>query len=199
MKPVNYPTHVWQRAQVIRLLILDVDGVLTDGRIIYSDTGDELKFFHVRDGQGIKLAQRAGIEVALITGRHSEVVRHRAQDLGIKRVFQGVRDKIAVLNELRAILHLAPHQVAAVGDDLVDLALFAQVGLAIAVADAVPEAQHAAQWVTSLPGGRGAVREVCELLLKAQGFWEEMVNRLAGQGSGLPTTRPRLNAEIAED
>ncbi|MDD3582358.1 MAG: HAD hydrolase family protein [Desulfobacca sp.] len=175
MKPTAYPAAVWDRARRIRLLLLDVDGVLTDGRIIYTDAGQELKFFHVRDGHGIKLAQRFGIEVALITGRHSEVVNHRAQDLGITRVFQSVRDKIVILHELLDLLKLEPRQVAAMGDDLVDLALFRQVGLAIAVADAVPEVQDAAHWVTSLPGGRGAVRETCELLLQAQGFWDQII------------------------
>ncbi|MBW1916732.1 MAG: HAD-IIIA family hydrolase [Deltaproteobacteria bacterium] len=176
MKPLEYPTAVWEQARHIRLLLLDVDGVLTDGRIIYTDSGQEIKFFHVRDGHGIKLAQRMGIEVALITGRHSEVVNHRARDLGITRIFQAVRDKIAILQELLELLKLEPQQVAAMGDDLVDLALFRRVGLAIAVADAVPEVQTAAHWVTSFPGGRGAVREVCELLLKAQGFWNQLID-----------------------
>ena len=175
MKPTAYPAAVWERARSVRLLLLDVDGVLTDGRIIYTDAGQELKFFHVRDGHGIKLAQQFGIEVALITGRHSEVVNHRAQDLGITRVFQSVRDKIAILRELLDLLTLEPRQVAAMGDDLVDLALFRQVGLAIAVADAVPEVKDAAHWVTSFPGGRGAVRETCELLLQAQGFWDRII------------------------
>ncbi|MFP3868335.1 MAG: KdsC family phosphatase [Desulfobacteraceae bacterium] len=176
MKPAAYSAEVWNRARSIRLLLLDVDGVLTDGRIIYTDSGQELKFFHVRDGHGIKLAQRSGIEVALITGRHSEVVNHRARDLGITRIFQAVRDKIAILKELLDILSLEPRQVAAMGDDLVDLALLRQVGLAIAVADAVPEVQVAAHWVTSFPGGRGAVREACELLLKAQGSWDQLIS-----------------------
>lgn len=200
MKPADYPADVWNRAQVIRLLLLDVDGVLTDGHIIYTDRGEEIKFFHVRDGQGIKLVQQAGIEVALITGRHSPVVRHRAADLGINRVFQAIRDKIAVLDELLMSLHLDPQQVAAVGDDLVDLPLFAQVGLSIAVADAAPEVRTAAQWVTSLPGGRGAVREVCQLLLQAQGLWEKIIQELlSGQPASLSGSQPKISPGRVED
>jgi 3-deoxy-D-manno-octulosonate 8-phosphate phosphatase (KDO 8-P phosphatase) len=200
VKPADYSVDVWNRARVIRLLLLDVDGVLTDGRIIYTDGGEEIKFFHVRDGQGIKMVQQAGIEVVLITGRHSKVVRHRAADLGINRVFQAVRDKIAVLVELLENLHLEPRQVAAVGDDLVDLPLFSQVGLAIAVADAAPEVRTAAQWVTSLPGGQGAVREVCELLLKTQGLWEKiMQNWLSGRAPGLPGAQPKIYSGRVKD
>jgi 3-deoxy-D-manno-octulosonate 8-phosphate phosphatase (KDO 8-P phosphatase) len=171
----DYPPEVWQRAQAIRLLILDVDGVLTDGRLYFDAQGEPLKVFHVRDGHGIKMAQLAGIEVALLSGRRSEAAFHRATELGIDRFFQGLRDKLATMKEIEAALQIRPQEVAVVGDELVDLPIMARGGLAVAVADAVPEVLAAAHWVTTNPGGRGAVREVCDLLLKAQGKWEEIV------------------------
>lgn len=171
----DYPAAVWERARAIRLLILDVDGVLTDGRLYFGPTGETLKVFYVRDGHGMKMAQQAGIEVALLSGRRSDAAYHRARELGISRFFEGLRDKVAVLEELLAALSLTPREVAAVGDELVDLPLLARVGLAVAVADAAPEVRAAAHWITAAPGGRGAVREVCDLLLKAQGRWDEMV------------------------
>ncbi len=166
-----------QRAQKIRLLILDVDGVLTDGRIIYTDSGEELKFFHVRDGHGIRLLQQVGIEVALITGRHSQVVAHRAKNLEITKVYQGVRNKLAVLLALQRELALTAEEIAVVGDDLVDLGMMRRVGLAVAVADAPPEVQEHAHWVTTKPGGRGAVRELAEFILKAQGQWASLLEK----------------------
>jgi 3-deoxy-D-manno-octulosonate 8-phosphate phosphatase (KDO 8-P phosphatase) len=172
----DYPPEVRQRARAIRLLILDVDGVLTDGRLYFGPKGETLKVFHVRDGHGLKMAQRAGIEVALVSGRRSDAAYHRAKELGISRFHEGVRDKVAVMEEIMAAMQIQPAEVAAVGDDLVDLPLMARVGLSVAVADAVPEVVAAAHWVTSLPGGRGAVREVCDLLLKAQGKWTEFVS-----------------------
>jgi len=159
----------------IRLLILDVDGVLTDGRLYFGPAGEALKVFHVRDGHGIKMAQRAGIEVAFLSGRRSDAAYHRSRELDITRFYEGVRDKVAVLEELKAALNLAPEEVAAVGDELVDLPLMARVGLSVAVADAAPEVKAAAHWVTSCRGGEGAVREVTDLLLKAQGKWQELV------------------------
>lgn len=179
-----YPEEVLGRARGIRLLILDVDGVLTDGRLYFDAKGETLKVFHVRDGHGIKMAQRGGIEVALVSGRRSDAAFHRARELGITRFYEGVRDKVAILEELLAALNLTPPQVAAVGDELVDLPLFHRVGLGAAVADAVPEVRAAAHWVTTLPGGKGAVREVCDLLLKAQGRWEELVRPWQGPAAG---------------
>ena len=175
MNSPDYPPEVWQRAQAIRLLILDVDGVLTDGRLYFDAQGEPLKVFHVRDGHGIKMAQRAGIEVALLSGRRSEAAFHRATELGIDRFFHGLRDKLAAMKEIEFALQIRPQEVAVVGDELVDLPIMARGGLAVAVADAVPEVLAAAHWVTTNPGGRGAVREVCDLLLKAQGKWEEIV------------------------
>ena len=180
----SYPEEVLGRARGIRLLILDVDGVLTDGRLYFDAKGETLKVFHVRDGHGIKMAQRGGIEVAMVSGRRSDAAFHRARELGITRFYEGVRDKVAILEELLAALNLTPPQVAAVGDELVDLPLFHRVGLGAAVADAVPEVRAAAHWVTTLPGGKGAVREVCDLLLKAQGRWEELVRPWQGPPAG---------------
>jgi 3-deoxy-D-manno-octulosonate 8-phosphate phosphatase (KDO 8-P phosphatase) len=171
----GYPPEVWIRAGRIRLLILDVDGVLTDGRLYFDAKGETFKVFHVRDGHGIKMAQRGGIEVAFVSGRRSDAAYNRARELGISRFYEGVRDKVAILEELLAALDLKPAEVAAVGDELVDLPLFHRVGLGVAVADAVPEVRAAAHWVTSLPGGTGAVREVCDLILKARGQWEELL------------------------
>jgi 3-deoxy-D-manno-octulosonate 8-phosphate phosphatase (KDO 8-P phosphatase) len=175
---------VWARAQKIRLLLLDVDGVLTDGSLFFGPAGETLKVFQVRDGHGIKMAQRAGIEVAFLSGRRSDAAFHRARELGITRFHEGVRDKVGVLEELRGALNLPLEAVAAVADDLVDLPLLARVGLAVAVADAVPEVLAAAHWVTSLGGGRGAVREVCDLILKAQGLWDQVV-RPGEAGTGI--------------
>ena len=176
----RYPEEVWERARRIRLLILDIDGVLTDGSLYFDAKGETLKVFNVRDGHGIKMAQRAGLEVALVSGRRSDAAFHRARELEINRFFEGVRDKVAVLEQLLAALNLTPPEVAAVGDELVDLPLFHRVGLAVAVADAVPEVRAAAHWVTTLPGGQGAVREVCDLFLKAQDKWEELVRPWQG-------------------
>jgi len=173
--PPDYPPDVYERAQFVRLLILDVDGVLTDGSLYFDAKGEALKVFHVRDGHGIKMAQRAGIEVAFLSGRRSDAAYHRARELGVNRFHEGLRDKVAVLEEIMAALKIQYPEVAAVGDDLVDLPHLRRVGLAVAVADAAAEVKAAAHWTTSLPGGKGAVREVCDLLLKAQGKWEEIV------------------------
>ena len=180
----DYPEEVWGRAKRIRLLLLDVDGVLTDGRLYFGPKGEALKVFHVLDGHGLKMVRRAGLEVALLSGRRSDPAYHRARELGLNRFFEGLRDKVAVLESLRRDLNLTLHEVAMVGDDLVDLPVLARVGLAVAVADAVPEVRAAAHWVTSLPGGRGAVRQVCDLLLKAQGRWDEMVQPWIGAPAG---------------
>lgn len=173
----GYPPEVWRRAGLIKLLILDVDGVLTDGRLFFDKAGEAFKVFHVRDGHGIKMLQRAGIEVAFVSGRRSDAAYHRARELDIKRFHEGLRDKVPVLEQLRQALQLSLEEIAAVGDELVDLPLMSRVGLAVAVADAVPEVKDAAHWVTSLPGGQGAVREVCDLILKARGQWDDLVQR----------------------
>ena len=168
---------IYTRAEQIRLLVLDVDGVLTDGSIIYTDAGEEIKRFHVRDGNGIRMVLQAGIEVALITGRRSEAVAHRAKNLNIAQVFQGVRDKLEILRSLQTELGVTPAETAVVGDDLVDLAIMLSAGLAVAVADAPREVQERSHLVTSIPGGHGAVREVCEILLKAKGLWDDLLRQ----------------------
>ena len=160
---------VLERARRIRLLILDVDGVLTDGRLYLSAAGEELKVFHVRDGSGLVAIQRAGIAVAIISGRDSPAVTRRAAELGISLVRQGVADKGAELDRLLSELGVAPEETACVGDDTTDAPMLRRAGLAIGVADAHPALLAAAHWVTKSTGGQGAVREVCDLLLSAHG------------------------------
>lgn len=154
------------------LLVLDVDGVLTDGGLYVDDKGHPSKKFNVKDGLGIKLAQRFGIQVAILTGKNSHVVEHRAKELGIEHVIQGSKDKGADINALCETTGIPTRLTAMVGDDLPDLPAFAVVGYKIAVGDAVDEVKAAADLVTTKPGGRGAVREAIEHLLKAQGKWD---------------------------
>lgn len=148
----------------IRLLVLDVDGVLTDGRLWFDARGERLKAFHVRDGHGIKLARAAGIEVAVISGRRSAAVATRCRELGISRIVQGAEDKLAAFEALRHALDVPASHCACIGDDAPDVPVMRRVGLAFAPADAHPSALAAAHRVTSLRGGEGAVREVCDLL-----------------------------------
>jgi 3-deoxy-D-manno-octulosonate 8-phosphate phosphatase (KDO 8-P phosphatase) len=150
---------------------------LTDGRIIMDHEGREIKAFDVRDGHGIKLLRQGGIEVAMLTGRNSPVVQKRADDLGILWVRQGVHDKVAAYEEIASEAGIKDEETCFVGDDLVDITLLNRVGVPICVADGVQEAKQAALYVTQCPGGRGAVREVCDLLLQAQGKWEEILRR----------------------
>lgn len=166
-----------ERLQKIRLLLLDVDGVMTDGRIVYDNHGVETKAFDVKDGHGLKLLQRAGVRVGVITGRQSEVVNVRARELGIDIVYQGVKEKLVPYRELLATLGLTDEEVAYVGDDLPDLPVLRLAGWAVAPADAVEEIRAHVHYVTTCPGGRGAVREVCELLLKETGRWAEVTAR----------------------
>ena len=149
----------------IRLLVLDVDGVLTDGRLYFGSRGEALKAFHVRDGVGLQQLQRAGFKVAVISGRRSPMVAARCRELGVRHVLQGVGDKLAALRRLCARLRLTPAACACVGDDLPDVPLMRAAALSFAVADAHRVARRAADVVTRLPGGRGAVREVCDHLL----------------------------------
>ncbi len=164
-----------ERAKRVRLLLLDVDGVLTDGQLAFDGAGREIKFFHIRDGQGIRFLQQAGIRVGIVTGRKSKAVDFRARDLGIDLVFQKVRDKEKTLGAILRKENLRAEQVCYVGDDLVDLAVLSCVGLAVAVADAAREVKTLAHYTTRFPGGRGAVREICERVLKAQGKWEKII------------------------
>jgi 3-deoxy-D-manno-octulosonate 8-phosphate phosphatase (KDO 8-P phosphatase) len=154
------------------MLVIDVDGVLTDGRIIYSDNGVELKAFHVRDGTGLKIWQQQGLSAAIITGRTSRAVQIRAAELGIGTVVQGAADKLSACRRLLDESGLCFEQVCAVGDDLPDLPVLCNCALAVAVADACPEVRAAAHYVTRTPGGQGAIREVIELILSRQGRWK---------------------------
>jgi len=160
--------HTQLAAQKIRLLVLDVDGVLTDGSIYYSNSGDELKAFNIQDGLGIKLLQGAGIEVAIITGRSSNLLSRRTDELGINQVIQGREDKLTALEELLAANPYALDEIAYIGDDLPDLAVIRRVGLGMTVANASTTVAEHAHWQSSRDGGRGAVREAAEFILKAQ-------------------------------
>jgi len=160
---------VLARARDIRLLTLDVDGVMTDGSLYFAAAGDYLKTFNIQDGLGIKQALAGGIEVAVITGRSSEMVARRCAALGVEHLYQGREDKAAALAQLLAVTGLQPQQVAHLGDDLPDLPVMRKAGLGIAVADAHPFVAHHAHWQTRARGGAGAVREVTDLLLFAQG------------------------------
>ncbi len=162
----------------IKLVICDVDGVLTDGGIVYSDSGEESKCFNVKDGLGIRLVLKAGIRVGIITGRRSQALRHRCDNLGIDDLFEGFHDKTVALRQLLAQHNLQAEQVAFIGDDLLDLSIMKQVGVAVAVADAHPLVAQQADWVTCAKGGYGAVREFCEALLKAQDRWQQMLDSL---------------------
>ena len=172
------PSGLRRKAQNICLLLLDVDGVLTDGHIIVDDRGVETKHFHVRDGQGIALLLSAGIEVGLMTSRSSPSVRHRAKELGIRLVRQGVRDKIATYKQIKSRCGLRDEQIAYMGDDIVDLPTLREVGLALSVADGWAGLRDAVDYVTTSPGGHGAVREVAEMILKAQRKWTEVLQKL---------------------
>ena len=157
------------KAARTKLVIFDVDGVLTDGSLFVGDDGQEYKAFNSRDGHGIKMLMRHGVEVAIITGRTSKVVEHRVANLGIVHVYQGALDKLVCFNELVAKLGIDPQDIAYVGDDVVDLPVMTKVGLAIAVQDAHAFVKQHAHWQTPNRGGRGAARDVCELLIEARG------------------------------
>lgn len=159
---------ILQKAAQIRLVIFDVDGVLTDGRLYIGNDGTEFKAFHTRDGHGMKILQDHGVAIAVISGRSSSAVELRMADLGVRHVYQGVRDKLAVYDELLRVQVLSPEQVAYVGDDIIDLAVMRRVGLAIAVQDADSFVKRHAHWQTPNRGGHGAARDVCELLLEAR-------------------------------
>jgi 3-deoxy-D-manno-octulosonate 8-phosphate phosphatase (KDO 8-P phosphatase) len=160
---------IQSKTKKIKLLLLDVDGVMTDGRITLDNHGNETKAFHVRDGHGIKLAQKAGIAIGIITGRSSEVVNIRARELGVQEVHQGAHEKITVYDSVISKYGLCDEEVAYIGDDVVDLSIFKRVGMAVTVADADPSVKPHVDLVTKAEGGRGAVREVINLILKNQG------------------------------
>lgn len=167
-----------ERCAAIELLVVDVDGVLTDGGIVYTANGVEVKEFHVRDGSGLKCWEKAGKRAGLITGRNSPIVEQRAKELGIGLVIQGAAEKLPAFRRLLAEAGVLPEQACYIGDDLPDLPPLRNCGLAVAVADACAEARAAAHYITQAPGGRGAVREAIELILRCQGRWQPLVDRL---------------------
>lgn len=175
---INVPEEEFiKHAERIRLLIVDVDGVMTDGGIILDDKGNELKRFHVRDGHGIKMLIRAGLEVAIVTGRESEVVRRRAAELGIKHVHQRSKVKLEAYEKILKETGMSDEQTAYIGDDIVDIPVMRRVGLSIAVADAEEYVKKEAMLVTERAGGGGAVREVTDLILRTGGYWDEATKR----------------------
>jgi 3-deoxy-D-manno-octulosonate 8-phosphate phosphatase (KDO 8-P phosphatase) len=161
----------------IRLLVLDVDGVMTDGRIIMDYEGRESKNFNVKDGHGMKILMRCGIDVILVTGRRSAVVEHRARDLGIGEIYQGVHNKLEIAEAILRNRSMNYNHMAFVGDDIVDIPVLKRAGFSVAVADAVEDVKKCVDYVTINKGGRGAVREVCELILKAKGEWADVAKR----------------------
>ncbi len=178
---MSYELRVKSKAKRIKLLIMDVDGVLTDGRIILDDRGRELKFFDVKDGHGIALAHRAGLPTAIISGRNSKVVNIRARELGIKIVYQNSLDKLKSYESILKKIGLKDEEVAFIGDDLIDIPLLKKVGFSIAVADALPYVKDAADMVTKKRGGRGAVREAIEFILDAKGLWKGIYRKYVGK------------------
>ncbi len=168
---------VLERAATIELVVFDVDGVLTDGSLFLGDDGLEYKAFHSRDGHGMKMLQASGVEIAIITGRTSQVVRHRMDNLGIRHLFQGQLDKLPAFEQLLEKVQIPPRQVAYVGDDVVDLPVMRRAGLAIAVQDAHPLVKEHAHWCTPHGGGRGAARDTCELIMRARGTLDEQLAR----------------------
>ena len=161
----------------IRLLLLDVDGVMTDGSIVYDANGLETKLFNVKDGHGIKMLQRYGIEVGIITGRTSIVVDNRAEELGIELVYQGALKKLDSYDDIKSRTGLNDAQIAYMGDDVIDVPVLRRVGFSAAPNDALPDVLAVVDYVSIYPGGRGAVREVCDLILKGRGFWNEIESR----------------------
>ena len=166
-------SEVAERARRVKLLIVDIDGVMTDGRIVYSIYGDELKFFDVTDGFGISLLNRAGIKTAIITAKKSRIVKMRARDLKIAKAYQGFIDKLIPFDKLLKKFKIAAENICFIGDDLPDMPILRRVGFAVSVPNALDEVKAAAHYITLKAGWRGAVREVCDILLKSQGKWDE--------------------------
>ena len=164
-------SEIVTRARAVRMLVFDVDGVLTDGSLFFGDDGQEYKAFNSRDGHGIKMLRAAGVEAGIITGRSSQVVLHRMRNLGITRIYQGAEDKLAAFHALLATEKLEPAEVAYMGDDIVDLPVLRRCGLAITVPNAPEEVMARCHYVTRIGAGQGAAREVCEMIMRAQGSW----------------------------
>ena len=170
-----------ERLENVKLLLLDVDGVLTDGRIIYSSNGDELKSFHVRDGSALKFWQESGGRVAIVSGRTSPAVDRRAKELGINLLFQGCGEKLPSFRRILSVTGFRPDQVCAIGDDLLDLPVLKNCGVPVAVADAPAEVKAVAAYVTTAVGGAGAVRETVEWIMNGQATWRGIVERLSAE------------------
>jgi 3-deoxy-D-manno-octulosonate 8-phosphate phosphatase (KDO 8-P phosphatase) len=166
------------RLKQIKMVLIDVDGVLTCGDIIYSDSGEQIKIFNVKDGVGIRLLKEAGLKVGIITGRKGQALHHRCVNLGIDLIFDGVRHKDKVIDDITARTGISKEAMAFVGDDLPDLPVMKRVGLAVAVSDAHEIIRQMAHITTRAPGGKGAVREISETILKAQGLWDALISRL---------------------
>lgn len=166
-----------EKIKRIKLLILDVDGVLTDGKVIIDDEGKETKHFNVRDGHGLKMLMRYGIEIVFLTGRRSMVVERRARELGISEVHQGAKNKLSFYSEIVERRKLAGDEVGYIGDDIVDIPFMKHVGFCAAVADAAPEVLQIADYIAGRAGGEGAVREICDMILKVQGKWRSVAER----------------------
>ncbi len=163
-----------QKASQIELLILDVDGVMTDGRLYFSNEGESHKAFNSLDGHGLRMITENGIEVAIITGRESKIVLHRMSDLGVTRIYQGYREKLPAFQQLLKDTGLQPEQIAYMGDDILDLPVMSRVGLAVSVPNGHPFAREHSDLVTQAAGGRGAVRELCDFLLNAKGLLQDL-------------------------
>lgn len=166
-----------QRSQLVELILSDVDGVMTNGRVIFDNAGIETKTFHIRDGLGIRLWQQAGYDFGLVTSRNSHIVNIRASELGIGIVRQGVSEKLPAVRHIMSDLKLEPHQVCYIGDDLPDVRVMLAVGVGVAVADAPKEVRRAAHFTTSVSGGDGAIRETVEWILKNQHRWDDVVRK----------------------
>jgi len=173
---MEFPPEVLKKAEKVKILLLDVDGILTDGRIIITSSGEEIKHFNVIDGMGIKLLQKAGVEVGIISSRFSLVTEHRAKELGITLLYQGKLEKLAVYEKILKEKGLKDEEVAYMGDDWIDLPILKRAGLAISVPNAWFPVNDYVDYITKHPGGYGAVREVCDLILKAKGKWEELLH-----------------------
>lgn len=170
-------SEITAKAARVKLLITDIDGVMTDGRIVYSIYGDELKFFDVTDGFGISLLNRAGIKTVIITAKKSRIVKMRARDLKIAKAYAGFIDKLIPFNDVLKRFKIPPEEVCFIGDDLMDMPVLKRVGFAVSVPNAVAEVKAIVHHITTKTGGRGAVREICELILKSQGKWDEATSR----------------------
>ena len=170
-------SEIVERARHVKLLITDIDGVMTDGRIVYSVYGDELKFFDVTDGFGISLLNRVGIKTVIITAKKSRIVKLRARDLKIAKAYAGFIDKRIPFNDLLKRFKIAPEEICFIGDDLMDVPILKRVGFAVSVPNGMEEVKAIAHHITTKSGGRGAVREICELILKSQNKWGEATSR----------------------